>query len=147
MAVNARNATKPLLEMVLAKDQLHRAGASRVLKCHIHRRVGHAAGDGAVRLEPAARRTPRRGTRERRRALACFARALLILRWFIDGTRIKQLAADNAISLKTVYRYLHEGIDLLAAHAPDLRQALASAPQAGLSHVNLDGVVMSADRM
>jgi hypothetical protein len=46
-------------------------------------------------------------------------RAVLVLRWFLDGTRVKQPATDNAISVKTVYRYLHEGIDLLAGHAPD----------------------------
>jgi hypothetical protein len=89
----------------------------------------------------------RRGTRRGRRALGCFAQAVLILRWFIDGTRIAELATDNAISTKTVYRYLHEGIDVLAAHAPDLRQALAAARQAGLSHVNLDGVVIPTDRV
>jgi len=88
-----------------------------------------------------------RGTRKGRRALGCFAQAVLILRWFIDGTRIKQLAVDNAISVKTVYRYLHEGIDLLAAHAPNLHQALAVATETGLSHVNLDGVVIPTDRV
>lgn len=89
----------------------------------------------------------RRGTRKGRRALGCFAQAVLVLRWFLDGTRITQLAADNSISVKTVYRYLHEGIDLLAAHAPDLRQALAAATQAGLTHVNLDGIVIPTDRV
>ena len=84
----------------------------------------------------------RRGTRRGRRALGCFAQAVLILRWFIDGTRIAGLATDNAISTKTVYRYLHEGIDVLTAHDADLRQALAAAQQAGLSRVNLDGVVI-----
>jgi hypothetical protein len=43
---------------------------------------------------------------------------VLILRWFIDGTRVAELATDNAISAGTVCRYLHEGIDVLAAHAP-----------------------------
>lgn len=89
----------------------------------------------------------RRRTRKGRRALGCFAQAVLILRWFIDGTRIAQLAADNAISAKTACRYLHEGIDALAAHAPDLRQVLTAAQRAGLSHVNLDGVVIPADRV
>jgi hypothetical protein len=89
----------------------------------------------------------RRGTRKGRRALGCFAQAVLVLRWFLDGTRITQLATDNAISIKTVYRYLHEGIDVLAAHAPDLRHALTTARQAGLSHVNLDGVVIPIDRV
>lgn len=89
----------------------------------------------------------RRGTRKGRRALGCFAQAVLVIRWFLDGTRIRQLAADNGISVKTVYRYLHEGIDLLAAHAPDLQHVLTAAKQAGLSHVNLDGVVIRTDRV
>lgn len=89
----------------------------------------------------------RRGTRKGRRSLGCFAQAVLVIRWFLDGTRIRQLGADNGISVKTVYRYLHEGIDLLAAHAPDLRHALTAAKEAGLSHVNLDGVVIHTDRV
>jgi hypothetical protein len=88
-----------------------------------------------------------RGTRRGRRALGCFAQAVLVLRWFIDGIRVAELATDNLISAKTVYRYLHEGISVLAARAPDLRQALAAAKDAGLSHVNLDGVVIPTDRV
>ena len=60
----------------------------------------------------------RRGTRGRRRALGCYRQAVLILRWFVDGTRLAQLAADNRIGSSTAYRYLHEGIDVLAAAAP-----------------------------
>src|SRR5687767_6272209 len=82
----------------------------------------------------------RRRTRRARGALSCFRQAVLAIRWFLDGTRVTQLACDNAISDKTCYRYLHEGIDLLAAHSPDLRQALIQARDAGLTHVNLDGV-------
>jgi hypothetical protein len=54
----------------------------------------------------------RRGTRGRRRALGCYRQAVLVLRWFLDGTRLAQLAVDNR------YRYLHQGIDVLAAAAP-----------------------------
>lgn len=89
----------------------------------------------------------RRGTRKGRRALGCFAQAVLVLRWLLDGTRIAQLAADNAISAKTVYRYLHEGIDLLASYAPDLGEVLDRAQAADLTHVNLDGVVIPTDRI
>ncbi|MFF4774422.1 transposase family protein [Microtetraspora fusca] len=89
----------------------------------------------------------RRGTRRGRRTLGCFAQAVLILRWFLDATRIRQLAIDHGISRKTVYRYLHEGIDLLAAHAPDLRAVLDTATRAGLTHVNLDGIVIATDRV
>jgi hypothetical protein len=39
---------------------------------------------------------------------------VLVLRWFLDGTRVAQLAADNQLSSSTTYRYLHEAIDVLA---------------------------------
>jgi hypothetical protein len=60
----------------------------------------------------------RRGTRRGRRAITRVAQAVLVLRWFLDNTRITQLAIDHGISGTTAYRYLHEGIDVLAAHAP-----------------------------
>src|SRR4051794_4749381 len=65
----------------------------------------------------------------------CYRQAVLILRWFLDGIRLAQLAADNAVSGSTAYRYLHEGIDALAAAAPGLRGALLAARAAGHSHV------------
>src|SRR3954467_5809153 len=40
----------------------------------------------------------RRGTRRGRRALGCYRQAVLILRWFLDGTRLAQLAGDNRIT-------------------------------------------------
>lgn len=39
----------------------------------------------------------RRGTRKNRRALGCFKQAVLVIRWFLDGTRVTQLATDNSI--------------------------------------------------
>jgi hypothetical protein len=36
--------------------------------------------------------------------LSSLLHAELILRWFIDGTRIAQFATDNAISAPTVHR-------------------------------------------
>jgi hypothetical protein len=88
----------------------------------------------------------RRGTRSRRRALGCYRQAVLILRWFLDGIRLAQLAADNAVSGSTAYRYLHEGIDALAAAAPGLRGALLAARAAGHSHVHVDGTLIRTDR-
>jgi DDE superfamily endonuclease len=88
----------------------------------------------------------RRGTRRGRRALGCYRQAVLILRWFVDGTRLAQLAGDNAISASTVYRYLHEGIDALAAQAPGLRGALLAARAAGHAHVQVDGTLIRTDR-
>jgi hypothetical protein len=87
------------------------------------------------------------GTRAGTRALGPFKQAVLVLRWFADGTRVRQLAADNAISKSTAYDYLHEGIDVLAAGAPDLSTALEEAKAAGVTHLNLDGTVLRTDRV
>ena len=88
----------------------------------------------------------RRGTRSRRRALGCYLQAVLVLCWFVDGTRLAQLAADHRIGRSTAYRYLHEGIDALAAAAPGLRGALLAARAAGHSHVTVDGTLIRTDR-
>jgi hypothetical protein len=88
----------------------------------------------------------RRGTRGRRRALGCYRQAVLVLRWFLDGTRLAQLAADNAVGRSTAYRYLHEGIDARAAAAPGLRGALLAARAAGHPHVTVDGTLIRTDR-
>jgi hypothetical protein len=88
----------------------------------------------------------RRGTRTGVRALSCFKQAVLVIRWFLDGTRVAQLAIDNTIGKSTVYDYLYEGIDVLAAHAPGLESALLAAKMAGYSHVNIDGTIIETDR-
>jgi hypothetical protein len=88
----------------------------------------------------------RRRTRPKRRALGCYRQAVLILRWFLDGTRLAQLTADNDIGRSTAYRYLHEGIDVLADRAPGLRGALLAARAAGHSHVTVDGTLIRTDR-
>jgi hypothetical protein len=88
----------------------------------------------------------RRRTRARRRALGCYRQAVLVLRWFCDGTRLAQLAADNRIGRSTAYRYLHEGIDALAAAAPGLRGALLAARAADHPHVTVDGTLIHTDR-
>ncbi|MEV0810499.1 transposase family protein [Micromonospora sp. NPDC050200] len=88
----------------------------------------------------------RRGTRADTRALSCHGQAVLVLRWFLDGTRMSQLARDNAISKSTGYDYLHEGIDVLAARSPSLHGALLAAKAAGYSHINIDGMLIETDR-
>src|SRR3954465_4793380 len=84
----------------------------------------------------------RRRTRRGRRSLGCYRQAVLVLRWFCDGTRLAQLAADNRIGRSTAYRYLHEGIDVLADRAPGLRGALLAAR----AHVTVDGTLVRTDR-
>lgn len=58
-----------------------------------------------------------------------------------------QLARDNAVSPPTAYRYLHEGINLLAAQAPDIHTAIERAGPAGLTHLLLDGTLIRTDRV
>ena len=89
----------------------------------------------------------RLGTRRGTRALGVFKQAVLVLRWFVDGTRLVQLARDNGIATPTAYRYLHEGLTVLADHAPDLSTALEQAAAAGYTHLNLDGTVIRTDRV
>lgn len=89
----------------------------------------------------------RLGTRKGTRVLGPFKQAVLVLRWFIDGTRLVQLARDNGISALTAYRYLHEGLTVLADHAPDLSTAPERAAAAGYTHLNLDGTVIRTDRV
>src|SRR3954463_9525379 len=88
----------------------------------------------------------RRGTRRGRRALGCYRQAVLILRWFLDGTRLAQLAADNAISASTGYRNLHEGIDVLSAAAPGQRGALLAPRAAAPPHVHAPAPLTPCDR-
>jgi hypothetical protein len=88
----------------------------------------------------------RRGTPAGSRALTCFGEAVLALRWFRDRTSPGALARDHGISRATAYRYLDEVIDVLAAQAPDLRQALERARETGVPHVILDGKIIPADR-
>jgi hypothetical protein len=65
----------------------------------------------------------RRGTR----SLSCFKQAVLIIRWFLDGTRVTQLATDNTIGRSTAYDYLYEGISVLA------HQGIHSGPRVRLT--------------
>jgi hypothetical protein len=62
----------------------------------------------------------RRGTRAETWSLSCHDQAVLVLRWFLDGTRMSQLVRDNPIGKSTGYDYLHEGIDVLAVRSPSL---------------------------
>jgi hypothetical protein len=78
--------------------------------------------------------------------LGCYRQAILVLRWLLDGTRITQLAADNQVSRSTGYTYLHEGLTVLAAHAPGLPSVLLAAKSAGYAHVTIDGTLIETDR-
>jgi hypothetical protein len=87
------------------------------------------------------------GTSSGTRVLGPFKHAVLALRWFLDNTRVRQLAADHAISTSTAYDYLHEAINVLAAPAPRVHDALLAAKAAGATHLNLDGTLIHTDRV
>ncbi len=88
----------------------------------------------------------RRGTGVGARAASARDQAVLVLRWFREDADMKVLAADSGISLATGYRYLHEGIDVLAAKAPDLHAVLERGKAAGWTHVTVDGTLIRTDR-
>src|SRR3954452_1997566 len=88
----------------------------------------------------------RLGTQAGTRSLGCFKQAVLVLRWLLYATKVKQLALDNTISVSTGYAYLHEGITVLAAQAPALPAVLLAAKMAGYAHVTIDGTLIETDR-
>lgn len=57
------------------------------------------------------------------------------------------LAANAGLPLSTAYRYLHEGISVLAEHAPDLHEVLERGRREGWSHISLDGTLIQTDRV
>ncbi len=72
---------------------------------------------------------------------------MLILRWFRERGCVHCLARDAGISQATGYRYLHEGIAVLAEKAPDLHQVLDRCRGEGMPHVILDGTLIKCDRV
>ena len=78
--------------------------------------------------------------------MSTYRQAVLALRWFLDNTRITQLARDNGIGKSSAYDYRDEGIDVLAAGKPGLRRALLAAKTTGHTHINMDGTLIYTDR-
>jgi hypothetical protein len=89
----------------------------------------------------------RLGTRDGVRAATCRQQAVLVLRWFREDASMRILARDAGLPISTAYRYLHEGIDVLAEQAPDLHDVLDRAKAEGWSHVSLDGTLIETDRV
>lgn len=79
------------------------------------------------------------------RALPCGQQALLVLARLRKNDTYAELAAGFEIGLATVCRYVHEALDLLAARAPTLAQAVQVAAEK--AYVVLDGTVVPTDRL
>jgi hypothetical protein len=86
------------------------------------------------------------GTRNGTRALTCWKQAVFTLAWFRDRPDIRRLGAGFGISQATAYRYKDEAVEVLAAKAPTLREALENAVKQGLPYLILDGTLISSDR-
>ncbi len=86
------------------------------------------------------------GTRGGTRALTCWKQAVFTLAWFRDRPDIRRLGQGFGISQATAYRYKDEAVEVLAAEAPTLREALERAVEQGLPYLILDGTLVSSDR-
>lgn len=80
------------------------------------------------------------------RAATPYVRAVMVLRWFKDATDVRLLARDAHISIATAYRYLHEAIDVIADHAPDLPEVLHAGIEQGWAFACLDGTLINSTR-
>jgi hypothetical protein len=83
------------------------------------------------------------GSRWRR--LSAGRQALLVLAHLRNGDTLARLAAGFGVGVSTVWRYLREGVDLLAAAADSLEQVMARV--AALAYAILDGTLIAIDRV
>lgn len=88
-----------------------------------------------------------RGTRKGRRSLTPYRQAVFGLAWFREKRDIPNLGRGFGLCPATSYNYINEIIDVLAAQAPDLHQALQRAKAEGLPHLILDGKIIDTDRL
>jgi hypothetical protein len=106
---------------------------------------GMAVSNRALRLLADALRAHRRELRTRWRRLTAGRQALLVVAHLRKGETYADLATGFAVGRSTVYRYLTEGLTLLAAMAPTLEEAMAVA--AGKAYVIIDGSLLRIDRV
>ncbi|MGW8886016.1 transposase family protein [Streptomyces sp. NPDC055749] len=87
----------------------------------------------------------RRRIGSRWRRLTCGRQAMLVLAHLRCGDTYARVAAGFRIGIATAYRYIREAVDLLAALAPTLEQAMTSVRNK--AYVILDGTVLPIDRI
>jgi len=106
---------------------------------------GMTVSNRALRLLADALRARRRELRTRWRRLTAGRQALLVVAHLRKNETYADLATGFAVGRSTVYRYIDEGLTLLAAMAPTLKEAIAVA--AGRAYVILDGSLLRIDRV
>src|SRR5690349_22550744 len=90
-------------------------------------------------------RRHRREQATRWRKLTAGRQALLVIAYLRKGETYADLACGFRVGTSTVYRYVREALELLAAMAPTLEQAIAVA--ARKAFVILDGTLLRIDRV
>ncbi|MGW2641886.1 IS5 family transposase [Streptomyces sp. NPDC001348] len=98
-----------------------------------------------LRFLTARLRERRRAIGSRWRRLSADRQALLTLAHLRNGHPYAQLAAGFGIGTTTAYRYITEAVDVLAALAPSLAEAVQSASTKAF--VLLDGTLLPTDRI
>lgn len=99
----------------------------------------------ALRFLAARLREHRRRLGTRWRRLSAGQQALLALAHLRNGHPYAQLAAGFGIGTTTAYRYITEAVDVLAALAPTLADAVRAA--SAKAFVLLDGTLLPIDRI
>ena len=94
-----------------------------------------------------ARYRRRPGTRPAQRAGTVHAQVVLALRWLRHRLDVRTLAGEAGLSIATAYRYLHEALDVIVGHAPDLADVLTRARRGALPFLCLDGTLIPTDRV
>lgn len=90
-------------------------------------------------------RSHRNKRRTRWRKLPAGRQALLVVAYLRKGETYADLACGFKIGTSTVYRYIREALDLLAAKTPTLGQAIEVAKRKAF--VILDGTLLRIDRV
>ena len=104
-----------------------------------------AVSNRALQTLADALRHRRRILGSRWRRLAVGQQALLVLAHLNTGETYTALAGGFGVGTTTVFGYVHEGIDVLAAIAPSLGEALDLARRKAF--VILDGTLLAIDRV
>src|SRR6187399_1781038 len=90
-------------------------------------------------------RAHRRAAGTRWRVLSSGRQALMVLARLRKGETYRDLAVGFGVGTTTAYRYLREALQVLAALAPSLEQAMQVA--AAKAYVILDGTLLRIDRV
>jgi hypothetical protein len=107
--------------------------------------AGMTVSTRALRFVSDALRTHRRNTRTWRRVLSSGRQALMVLAHLRKGETYRDLALGFGVGTTTAYRYLREALQVMAALAPTLEQAMRVA--AAKAYVTPDGTLLRIDRV